>query len=178
MSDDPMELANRAGEMRRAFDRSFVEAARRDTTPMENLLVFNLGTEPWALRLAEVAGLFVDREITPVPGGASTLRGFAGFRGLVLPVYDLHALLGHPPSEAPRWLALAAGAPAAFAFESFTGHLRIPREAIKPRASDTRSHRFAQDFASADGLVRPVVRLPSVLDAIQEQLPAATRGEE
>jgi chemotaxis signal transduction protein len=178
VSDTPTDLASRADEMRQAFDRTFAEAARRDMTPMENLLAFSLGAEHWALRLSEIAGLFVDREIIPVPGGANTLRGVAGFRGLVLPVYDLHALLGHPASEAPRWLAIASDAPAAFAFETFAGHLRIPRDTITPRALDTRSQRFVQDFASEEGLVRPVVHLRSVLDAIREQLPTATRGEE
>jgi chemotaxis signal transduction protein len=177
MSGQPSSLADRAGALRLAFDRSFAQEARRDTTPMENLLAFHLGSEPYALRLSEIGGLFVDRKITPVPGDAASLLGIAGFRGSVVPVYDLHALLGRPASETPRWLAVVAGASVAVAFETFVGHLRVPREAIMRREAGQQASRLVREFASIGDGVWPVVHLPFVLDAIREQSPAISRGE-
>jgi hypothetical protein len=64
MSDERSRLADRAEALRLAFDRSFAEERRRDTPSNESLLAFDLGAEPYALRLSEIAGIFV------VNGGA------------------------------------------------------------------------------------------------------------
>ena len=178
MSDNPSRLADRAEALRLAFDRSFAEERRRDVTPMENLLAFSLGSEPYALRLSEITGLFVDRKITRLPDGSGGLLGFAGFRGAIVPVYDLHVLLGRTATKTPRWLAIASGAPVAFAFETFVGHLQVPREAIMSRDGEEQSQRLVREVASADGLVRPVVHLPSVIDTILKQRPGANTAEE
>lgn len=174
MKNAASRLSARAGELRHAFDSAFAEETRRDATPMENLLAFNIGPEAYALRLSQIAGLFTDRKITPFPSTAAALRGFVAVRGSIVPAYDLHHLLGHPAPAAPRWLAIAAGAPAAFVFETFVGHLSIPRDAIVPRDANAQASQFIQVFATAHGLVRPVVHLPSVLEAIRGQLSRST----
>jgi purine-binding chemotaxis protein CheW len=178
MSDERSRLADRAEALRLAFDRSFAEERRGDTPSNESLLAFDLGAEPYALRLSEIAGIFVDRKITRLPGGATALLGFAGFRGAIVPAYDLHVLLGRAPTETPRWLALASGAPVALAFETFAGHMRVPREAILPRDGDDQPGRLARDVASADGVVRPIVHLASVIDTILKQRPRTNLQEE
>jgi chemotaxis signal transduction protein len=170
-------LAERAGALRLAFDTSFAQEARRDATPMENLLGLRLGPEPYALRLSEIGGLFVDRKVTQVPGGVAGLLGIAGFRGAVIPVYDLHVLLGRIASETPRWLVVAKDASVALAFETFVGHLHVPRQAILPRDAGEHSSRLVREFASVGDRVQPVVHLPSVLDAIREQSPSTSKGE-
>jgi purine-binding chemotaxis protein CheW len=171
-------LADQAGELRLAFDRSFAEAVRRDATPTEDLLAFRVGSEPYALRLSEIAGLFADRQITRLPGGVDALLGFAGFRGAIVPVYDLHVLFGRPKIETPRWLALASAVSVAFAFETFDGHLRVSRDAVVPQQADKQSQQLIREFVSTEALARPVVHLPSVLDAIQKLLPGPHMREE
>jgi purine-binding chemotaxis protein CheW len=171
-------LSGRAAELRLAFDSAFADAARREARATQNLLAFRLGTETYALRLADIAGLFADRKITRLAGGVTALLGFAGFRGAVVPVYDLHALLGRPKTEAPRWLAIASGAPVALAFEAFEGHLRISSHAIMPRAAEERSRRLVQDVASWEGVSRPIVHMPSVLEVIGNPSRGANREEE
>jgi chemotaxis signal transduction protein len=166
MTDSGSHLATRAAELRLAFDRVFAEPGRRDATAMENLLTFGVGSEPYALRLSDIAGLFADRKISRLPSGLAALLGFAGFRGAIVPVYDLHVLLGRPKTEAPRWLVVAAAAPVALAFETFEGHLRLSHEAIVSRAADDQSPRAVRDVASWERVVRPIVHMPSVLAAI------------
>src|SRR6202023_3988958 len=101
----------------------FAEPVRPDTTLKEDLLAVRIGTQLFAIRLSEITGLFAGKKVTPVPGGHPALCGIAGFRGAILPVYDLQILLGHCGTATPRWLVIAAAAPVALAFAVFEGQL-------------------------------------------------------
>jgi chemotaxis signal transduction protein len=166
MSDARQDLARRAADLREAFDRGFAQERRPDLTVMQSLLAFNLGGEPYAMRLTEIGNVVSGRKITPVPDAAASLLGFAGLRGAITPVYDLHVLLGRPPCETPRWLALAAAAPVMLAFETFDGHLRVTPDAILPREGGERADRLVREVVMVDGAARSIVHLPSVIDAI------------
>jgi chemotaxis signal transduction protein len=132
-------------------------------------LAIRIGTEPYALCLSDIAALHPDRRITKLPSSISALRGIAGFRGAILPVYDLGVLLGHPPAEAVRWLALAASEPVAFAFAVVDRHLRVARDAIIPNETGERPHRFVREFARMpEGVAHPVVDLPSIIEAVKQ----------
>ncbi|HEX3953045.1 MAG TPA: chemotaxis protein CheW [Stellaceae bacterium] len=172
MSDGASSIVNRATALREAFDRGFAEAYPPDPPVAEDLLAIRVGAAPYVLRLAEIAGLFADRKITPLPGNIPTLRGIAGFRGTILPVYDLHALLGHPPVETLRWLVTAKDGLVAFGFGALDGHLRLPRTDIVPRTVGQDQQQHIYEYARTDDAVCPVVHLGSVLDEIRKQLPA------
>jgi chemotaxis signal transduction protein len=178
MSDDRLRFSNQVAEMRDAFDRSFTEARPPEPPPEEDLLAIQIGAKPYALRLSEISGLFSDRRITPLPGSAPTLLGLAGFRGAIVPVYDLAALLGHPPTETTRWLVTASGVPVAFAFAVMVGYVRVAREAIVAQATAQDERRHVQEFARTPELVRPIVHLPSVLDAARRQVITNIGAEE
>lgn len=177
MSDDGLLSADRVARMHDAFDRSFAEARQPDPPAAENLLAIRIGLEPYALRLSEVAGLFAARKIIPLPDGAPALLGIAGFRGAIVPVYDLHVLLGHPAAETVRWLAIVAGAPLSVAFAAVDGHLRIPLDAIVPHERGEDPRRHVRDLARTPDLVRPIVHLPSVVDAVRRLVPANLNTE-
>ena len=171
MNDVSLRLADRAEELRQAFDRSFAVPPRIDTTPTEDLLAIRVGSEACAIRLPEIAGLYADKKITRVPGHVAALLGIAGFRGTVVPVYDLHALLGHPTTKTPRWLVIATAAPIAFAFETFDGHLRISRDAIVRQEASEHTRKYVNEVVRTEDVVRSIVDLPTVLDAIRTQSP-------
>src|SRR5438105_10269949 len=103
-------VAGRAAELRLAFDRGFGEPFEFDTTVRTDLLAIRVGAEACAIRVGEIAGLFVDRKITKVPGGDPALLGIAGFRGIILPVFSLQRLLARSGAAPPRWLVIAAAA--------------------------------------------------------------------
>lgn len=166
MTDAMSGLAGRAAELRSAFDRGFTAPLRIEAVATQDLLAIRVGAEPYAVRLSEVTGLFVDRKLTRVPGGHAALLGIAGFRGALVPVYGLRALLGHSGTQAPRWLVVTAVAPVAFAFEGFEGHLRAAADAILPRQSPAQMRGYAPDFIRTESVVRPVLHLPSVIDAL------------
>jgi chemotaxis signal transduction protein len=159
-------LATRAADLRLAFDRSFAEPPRAKTEAPVDLLAIYLGAQAFALRLSEITGLFAGKAITRVPGGAAALLGIASFRGTILPVYDLQNLLGRGVAAKPRWLAVAAAAPAAFAFETFAGQLRAAPDSILRAQIHGEERSCTRDVAQLDGRAYPLIHLPAVLDAI------------
>jgi len=166
MSDSVLRIAERAAELRSAFDRGFAAPLRIDAAVKLDLLAIRVGTEPCAMRLSEVAGLFADQKVVRVPGSHAALLGVAGFRGALVPVYSLGTLLGHSRTKASRWLVIAAAAPVALAFDVFEGHVRVPADAILPQQSQAQMRGCALEFIRTADLVRPVLHLPSVIDAL------------
>src|SRR6202030_4383581 len=96
-----------AAALRCLFDSSFAAAASSTTGPLEDLLAICVEGDPYALRLSEIAGLYVDVKIVPVPGPIAQLLGIVSLRGKLAPVYDLAALLHYPLAVSPRWMILA-----------------------------------------------------------------------
>jgi len=160
--------ATRAESLRRSFDRSFAAAEQVETARLEDLLTIRVGDHPYAIRLVEIAGLFTARRITPLPSPVPELLGLAGFRGVAIPVYDLRALLGHGRDGAPRWLVLMAGETRlGLAFDRLDGHLRLPDQAIAKDDRANGGRDVAHRVAGTGDAARPILHLPSLLDAIR-----------
>lgn len=157
--------ATRADELRTAFDGTFARPLAATSDDSEELLAIRISGEPYALRRAELAGLHADKVITWLPGDVPGLCGIAGFRGALVPVYDLAVRLGGKPAAAPRWLAIASAAPVALAFDVFEALVRVPRDAIAVHdGTDPLRH-----VARAPNGLRPIVDVATVLDAIRAQ---------
>jgi chemotaxis signal transduction protein len=169
---------NRALEMRTAFDRSFADPPQSEQVPLQDFLAIRVGTDPYAIRLADISGLFADRPITSLSSADPAFLGIAGLRGAVVPVYDLGAFLGYPPGEARRWLLLIGGAALALAFEAFEGHLRLPQAALAAELGQTRSRVYIQEILHAAGSVRPIVQLAAIFQAIEQGAQARSHYEE
>lgn len=174
-------LSETALELQREFDLSFTRAARADTLASLNLLAVRIGGDPYALQVDDIAGLLVDRHVVPIPTVVAGLLGLAGFRGQVAPVYDLAALLDYPRRAPPRWLVLARfHEPVALAFDAFDAHLSVAADSI---VSLTDRPEGAQRWANAnvhvleavqeEAGVRPIIRLPSVIEDIQQRVALA-----
>ncbi|NVB82446.1 MAG: chemotaxis protein CheW [Kofleriaceae bacterium] len=154
----------KAHELKGAFDSAFARAPEEESGATVRLLAIRIGGEAHALRLAEIAGVFVDRTITPVPSRSPALLGIAGVRGAVVPVFDLGALVGYE-GAAPRvrWLVIAARERVGFAFDAFEGHLAVAATAIV-RAREGSSH--VREVARSGDQLRPIVLLESVIAAL------------
>ena len=162
----PDTVAGRLLALRREFDRSFSEPARRHDADHVELLAVRAGGRPYALRLAQTSGLYPDRPVTALPGPVGALLGVAGFGGAIVPVYDLAALLGHPVAERPRWLVLATGSPPlALAFHALDGHVRIPADVIVTEAGE-RPGGCLNGMAPLAGGTRPIVDLAAARAAV------------
>jgi chemotaxis signal transduction protein len=160
------QMAQRAAELRRAFDRAFAEPPFAGKSESHDLLAIRLDEQHFALHLTDIAGLFADKKITPVPGASGFLLGIAGFRGAIAPVYDLQRFLGCPAVRNPRWLVMTASASVGFAFAAFDGQLRVPASAITPQQNGD-THNLTSGVVEHDGILRPIIELPRALKAIQ-----------
>jgi purine-binding chemotaxis protein CheW len=167
MDTDADRISTRASSLRHEFDRSFAVARDLELAPVDDLLAIDLDGDPYLIRLGGIVGLFADRHVTPVPGPVSELLGVAGFRGSLIPVYDLRLLLGYAGGGNPRWLVLLDGkTPVGLAFEHFIGHLKLPRAALTACDQADAARRHIHEVASTADGIRPVIHLPSLLDLI------------
>jgi hypothetical protein len=150
-----------AAALRTAFDRGFADAPAGATVATTAFLAIRAGEQARAVRLTEVAGLFADRRIVPLPTRAPALLGLAGFRGAVLPVYDLRLLIGAAGTAAPRWLLIAAAAPVVFGFDAFEGHLAVPHDTIAGRGGT--------EVVTAGGVSRAVIALATLIQQLTRE---------
>ncbi|HMA52053.1 MAG TPA: chemotaxis protein CheW [Magnetospirillaceae bacterium] len=176
MSRAPSKLSRQAAALKKAFDAGFSQPLRPAETGSLDLLAVRLAGEPWTILLSAIAGLYSGKKITPLPGGTPGLLGLAGFRGTLVPVYDLAARIGLAPVSAPRWLVLAKERRIALAFADLDGHLRAGADAIVPAPPG--GNLFTGGFVNAGGESRPVLHLPAVLDGIPRRKDLSQEGTE
>ena len=159
-----------AAVLRRLFDEGFAAAATAEFARLEGLLAIRLGSDPYALRLSEIAGLHAGVKIVPVPSANAQLLGIVGLRGVMAPIYDLAALLGYAPAANPRWMVLARmSQPVGFAFETFESHLRVPEISLandEGGANAGAARRHSGGTVRAAGALRPIIRMASVVEMI------------
>lgn len=173
------DLATVVERLRAEFDQSFAREPRVGGGPGELLALIRVRDDPFALRLQELGGLLADRAISRLPSPVVELRGLAGFRGALVPVFDLGALLGYAPSAAPRWLALSQGrSPIALAFDRFDGTAVIgpdeltatPGHGADGTETAAASPGLTPRVARTPGGPRPVVHFPSLLAAVDRRV--------
>lgn len=178
MSRDGVPSPGAAGMLRRAFDQTFAEARRSDPVPVEDFLEIRIGAFTYALRIREISAVHADRTVTPIPTPVRELLGITNIAGVILPVYDLGALLGHPADAARRGLAIASGMPVALAFTRLEKHLRVGRDAIVPHDGAPSPVRHVREILRVEERARPIVSFASVLDAIASRVRAGGAKEE
>ena len=160
-----LHISKRAVQLRRDFDRGFADPPPIGSEIKQDLLAIRLGARKFAIRLSEIASLFADKKVTPVPGAAAAMLGVAGFRGSILPVYDLQSLLDLSNSQAPRWLVVASAASVAFSFDAFEKQIRVSPDEIKCQQTEAKNS-FTKEFIQTEGILRPIIQMSSVLDSV------------
>jgi len=178
MSDNRAPILD-AAALRRAFDRSFAAPLDGETRDTVDLVAIRVGEDPYALRMSDIAELHMDVKTTPCPGPLAELLGIAGFRGALVPVYDLAALLGSVPSGR-SWTVMSRNRQVAFAFTGFEGQLRLDPTTITRNASDDAAESRASilEIARHNGRVWPIIEIPSLVAAIRMRLPSALASKE
>lgn len=172
--------------MRAEFDRVFASPAVPAVRDSARLLGIRVGGDPFALPLADVLGLHVDRKIVPVPSSAPTLLGIASFRGALAPVHDLRLLLGYSARTPTRWLVLVAGAtPLGLAFDAFDGQLAVTSGIEQPRPGGTspaagtaRASELTRGLVQTADAIRPLIDVAAVLAAVGSRPAGPPRNKE
>lgn len=169
------DLISKAQALREAFDHSFSLPPPAAPEAPENLLAVRIGSDRYALRTRELAGLQLLRRVTPLPGARRGLLGLTGVRGRLVPVFSLAQLLGQAQTEAPRWLVICgAEEPMGLAFGELEGHHSPPRSSLSllPEAeSQPHLRQTVRLGGSADqplsGHLYPVLDLAALIQRIQ-----------
>jgi chemotaxis signal transduction protein len=174
MSESPFGL-ERLEDLKRSFDRSFAEAPRLQTEQVEDLLCIRVSGDAYAVRLSETSGIYVDRKIVGLPSPVPELLGMAGFRGTVIPVFDLGACLGYGlTGDTGRWLLLVGtNEIVGLAFQEFDGHLRTTPSDLARQETSEPMRQHVREIVSVEGTIRPIVNLVSVVQAIKWRVASA-----
>ena len=163
------ELASKAAELRAAFDQAFSAAGGEHTdTGRVDVLAIRVADQGYALRLSEVQAVHAERKLVPVPTPTPELLGLVGLRGLVVPIYDLRLLLGHPAGPTPRWLALVCSTSAiGVAFDALEAHWRVPvADIVMPQVGEAGGNDFAPGSVLTPSGPRPLLHLPSLIESL------------
>jgi len=134
--------------------------ARQDDTA--GVLQFSLAREQFAVEVRHVVAAFRLRELTPLPGAKPPVRGLTGWRGDVLTVLDLRALVHRTAKsldDLAHVIVLGYERPEFGLLADTLGGVRAlpPAELLPPSADDP---------AAGSGLVRGITRdAVRVLDA-------------
>jgi len=163
--------------LRQEFDQSFSRAEGGPQQSQLDFLAIVVAGDVYAIRLSEVRSLRADRKLVAAPSVLPELLGVCGFRSVLTPVYDLAQLLGYGSGRAARWLVVAEGAlPIAFAFEGFDSHLRVALESVS--APETSNTGAVGGAVRSHGLTRPLLHLPSLVEAIAQRIKAVGPSQE
>ena len=158
--------------IRSEFDLSFALAPQQRSDATVNFLSIRVGEQLFAILTTSIMGIHADRPITSIPTSAPSLLGVAGFRGMIVPVHDLAALLGQTRQSAVRWLVMIRpNDPVAFAFESVEAHFTVLPEQIVATQSGTAavnadSAQF--DAVRVDNSLLPIIKLQSLLHPLHQ----------
>jgi chemotaxis signal transduction protein len=177
MKGETARLDGAAAKLRSAFDVTFSEAPIELTVASEDCLFVRIGNDPFAIRLAETAGLYADRKVVPIPSPVPDLLGVAALRGQLTPIYDLAALLGYRVCGSPRWFVLAREPKAiGLAFEAFEAHARIPQTSYTSVGTEsTREH--VRGAVQVGPFFRPIIHISSVIQTIAKRADTATSSK-
>lgn len=164
--------------LRSAFDRAFAEASRTTAAANEDLLVLRVGGTAHAILVSEILALHADRRVVPLPSAATGLLGVVGLRSGLVPVFDLATLLGYARALSPRWMFVARAAePLGLAFELLEGHVRVDptQVSLASQAAADAAHPFIRGAVRAAGVVRPLVHVASVVEALTRRAGGAPK---
>jgi purine-binding chemotaxis protein CheW len=150
------------------FDRSFQTAALPSESGLDDFLGLRVGGMPYAVRLKQISRIMAGKRIVPIHGSAVGLHGITGFRGTIVPVFDLRGVLGYPGGGLLRWIMLT-GSPEiiALAFDSFDGYLRVARETIAE--SEAAEAHFIREVVRTENTCRPIIDVSTVAAAVTAQ---------
>ncbi len=108
--------------------------------PHLEMLAFRIGTEEYAVTMAQVREVLTMRDITPVPNTPDPILGVTTLRGVMLPVIDLCKRLGIAPGvrdEKARIIVVSIhDEETGLVVDRVTGTVKLAPDTVKP-APDT-----------------------------------------
>jgi purine-binding chemotaxis protein CheW len=105
----------------------------------EQLVVFELNSEPYGVDVTQVQSIIPMQKIVSVPGTSAFIQGVVNLRGAVIPVVDLRHRFGlsRPPDGHKAVIVIAElnDLQVGLIVDKVTEVTKIPEEAIEPPSS-------------------------------------------
>jgi len=145
---------------------------------VEPMIAFRTAGVALAVRVHHITGITKRGVILPVPSTVPELLGVAVVRGVLVPVFNLAALLGLPPSAELQWFLLTnRETPVAFAFDGLDGRVEVERAHLY--VDETASQRkHTHELAEVGSTVRAVIDVPGLMEAIRQSAGLITPAKE
>jgi chemotaxis signal transduction protein len=168
-----------AEQLRRAFDEAFTRAPEERASDDEDVLAVRLGNDPYAIRLIDIAGVHLGQKVVPLPSPMSELSGVAALRGVLVPIYDLAALLGYPATSGQRGFVLArVQRPVGFACGVPERLVRLPRSAFAGAADAQEQRPHLSGLVRVYDTLRPVIDIASIVQTVERAIVMKARSGE
>lgn len=169
-------MTSTAETLRLSFDRSFAARPSIVESASSDMLAIRIGGDPYALRLAELAAVHVDRVIVQLPSPLPELLGLAALRGTLVPIYDLGALIGYSREGATRWIAITRPPRMiGLAFEIYERHVRVAAENVVAVASLDSTRCIRDVVNDSAGVARPILDIASLIDTVEKRATAPSK---
>lgn len=168
-----------AEQLRRAFDEAFARPPEERARDDEDVLALRLGNDPYAIRLVDIAGVHLGQKVVPLPSPMRELSGVAALRGVLVPIYDLAALLGYPTTSGQRGFVLArATRPIGFACGVPERLVRLPRSAFADAAHAPEQRAHLSGYVRVMDALRPVIDIGSIVQTVEKAIVMKARSGE
>jgi len=163
-------LQTKVAEYKKVFDDSFAAPEQSERMVVEQMLAITVGSDRLAVALRDISGLTLAKgTILPVPSRVPELLGITGIRGVVVPVFNLAALLNIEPGASQcRWLILCRERKAtiALAVDLVEGHLEIPADELIANGPAATANYIKQTVRDGE-ILRGVIDLGSLVEKIR-----------
>jgi purine-binding chemotaxis protein CheW len=142
----------------------------------EQLVVFRLGAEEYAVSIAQVKEIIRYGGATKLPNTPGHLEGIINLRGKVIPVIDLakrFGLIREKKADAQAVIVEAAGREIGVVVDIVTEVLRIEERAIEPAQTVRHGGEFLRGIGKLDGRLLIILDLDKLFSAENHGLMAA-----
>ncbi len=138
---------------------------------VHQLVVFHLGAEAYGIDIFRVNEIIRLKEITPVPGTASYIKGLINLRGKTIPVMDMRLRLGMESTEetdATRIVVVSLdGDSIGMIVDAVTEVLNLPESSLQtpPQSISESGAEFIWSLAQTNGRILALLNLDHALAA-------------
>jgi len=169
-SSEQNDWLNDVVRMRWEFDQLFAAPEPPPAPESDDFLAIRTGSQPFALRVSELAWIEAHRKVVALPSSHPSLLGLVNARGQLVPVYTLELLLGLPATPVAKpWIAIHdRSTPFGLAFEVLERYIRLPCGEVLGHSSETQPGHTRQALRVA-GEIWPVIHLPALLAVVRER---------
>jgi chemotaxis signal transduction protein len=169
-------IRTRVENLRREFDDAFALPRAYTSSDQERFLFFEVGDEPYAVRITQLATMLTDAAITAVtqiPG----LLGLVGLRGELVTLYSLQELFGQGRGSVPGRFVLISSEyrNVGFSVSSVNTYRSVPLTSVSAFA-DKNARSYIKEILSFDNQTRHVIDFSALVSSLRSSLPGSSRS--